>query len=114
MKFRSIANLHIQQIPQLKCGVFLDSNCLALKNCDSIFRKKGVQWVNDKGIPCAAIVINSKFGCTTGQRKMTDLIAEIENDENYTKKSILELEKLYAKLQYCVEMDVSGYVSYNH
>ncbi|XP_035712782.1 phenolphthiocerol synthesis polyketide synthase type I Pks15/1 [Folsomia candida] len=108
LEFRSLAKLHAQQIPQLKCSVFLDCNCLVLKNCDSIFRQNGVQWVNANRAPYAAIVIDSKFGNKTGHGNMTNMIVEIENDKNFAKKSIIELEEIYGRLIYCIESDVSS------
>lgn len=110
LQFRSLAKLYIQRIPQLKCSVFLDCNCLVLKNCDSIFRQNGVQWVNANRAPYAAIVIDSKFGNKTGHGNMTNMIVEIENDKNFAKKSIIELEEIYGRLIYCIESDVSRFV----
>lgn len=62
-QFRSLAKLKVYEL--LAGGgqqhVFLDCNCLPVKNCDDLFRLNGVQWcgLNENGEKFAAIVMNT-------------------------------------------------------
>lgn len=60
LQFRTLAKIQLHNLLAGQQFVFLDCNCLPVKNCDELFRLNGVQWsgLDGNGGEFAAIVVN--------------------------------------------------------
>lgn len=84
LKFRSVAKLAAQRLVQLHKGVFLDCNCVAVKNIDELFHHNGVQFVGKKagqGEEFAAVLVKARSLSEKEREIATDLTVEKENRE---------------------------------
>lgn len=103
-KFLSVAKIYTQQFGYLDHSVFIDCNCLVLKNTDALFRKNGIQWVQDKeGSEYAVLLINSPCTKKENQKKIMQIIAARENG---IKSEIVDMPKL-EKINFCMQVDLN-------
>lgn len=84
LKFRSLAKLKMYELiggRGQRRHVFLDCNCLPVKNCDDLFRLSGVQWcgLNGTGEEFAGILVNSTSMRGVDMEKITRKVVEREN-----------------------------------
>ncbi|XP_035705542.1 phenolphthiocerol synthesis polyketide synthase type I Pks15/1 isoform X2 [Folsomia candida] len=111
LQFRSVAKLRAEKMKELHKSVFLDVNCLALKNCDELFLKNGTQWVgrdeNIKGSsPHAAIVVKSRSFGQTEKQLVTELVVQGENPGKFSIKNPNHVE--VKELDFCLEVNVKA------
>ncbi|XP_035710254.1 phenolphthiocerol synthesis polyketide synthase type I Pks15/1 isoform X2 [Folsomia candida] len=105
-QFRSTAKIYAQQLPQLDHSVFIDCNCLALKNCDELFRQNGVQWVKQTGSEYAAIVVQSSTVTKENKKTNIEKIVSRENGLKVATPSMIDVDD--QEFHYCMEVDFSG------
>ncbi|XP_035707663.1 mycocerosic acid synthase-like polyketide synthase [Folsomia candida] len=111
LKFRSLAKLKMYELiggRGQRRHVFLDCNCLPVKNCDDLFRLSGVQWcgLNGTGEEFAGILVNSTSMRGVDMEKITRKVVERENLQGgHPEKS---MSPVLEEIEYCFELDMQS------